>query len=256
MIDGDGIGPRLRQGDHVYGISVGVPHPALIQMCGHAGYDFVVIDNEHGPASIETTGEAIRAARGVGVVPIVRTFESEIPRLLDAGAGGIQVPLVETPEQAERIVRACRYPPVGARSVAFSTPAASYGFADKRAHIESSNRAIAVIIMIETAAAMERLDEILAVRGVDAVCVGPTDMSYSLGVPGDGGHPKVVAAVAECVRACRRAGIAVGTNAFSDAECREHAAMGMTYHTMMMTLMLGKTLRDGLAAMRAGARGL
>jgi len=81
-------------------------------------------------------------------------------------------------------------------------------------------------------------------------------MSYSLGVPGDGGHPKVVAAVAECVRACRRAGIAVGTNAFSDAECREHAAMGMTYHTMMMTLMLGKTLRDGLAAMRAGARGL
>lgn len=253
MVDGYGIGSRLRAGERVHGVSIGVAHPALIQMCGYAGYDFVVLDNEHGPASVETTGEAIRAARGVGVVPIVRTFEPEISRLLDAGAGGIQVPMVETPEQAERIVRACRYPPAGGRSVAFSTPAAHYGFADRKAHIESSNRAIAVVLMIETAAAMERLGEILAVPGVDAVCIGPTDMSYSLGVPGDGGHPKVAAAVAECARACRQAGIAVGANAFSPAEYGEHVAMGMTYHTVMMTMLLGKSLREQLVSMRGAA---
>lgn len=253
MVNGAGMAPRLRAGNRVHGVSVGVPHPALVQMCGYAGYDFVVLDNEHGPASIETTGEAIRAALGVGLVPIVRTFEPDISRLLDAGAGGIQVPMVETPEQAERIVRACRYPPAGGRSVAFSTPAAHYGFADRQGHIESSNSGIAVVLMIETAAAMERLGEILAVPGVDAVCIGPTDMSYSLGVPGDGRHPKVVAAVAECVGACRQAGIAVGANAFSQAEYGEHVAMGMTYHTVMMTMLLGKTLRERLVAMRGAA---
>ncbi|MDX3906690.1 MAG: aldolase/citrate lyase family protein [Pigmentiphaga sp.] len=245
------IAPRLRDGSHVYGISVGTPQPALIQMCGYAGYDFVVIDNEHGPASVETVGEAIRAAHGVGLAPIVRTFEQDIPRLLDAGACGIQVPLVETAEQAARMVRACRYPPAGSRSVAFSTPAARYGFGDRGTHIEASNRAVAVILMIETAEAMAHLDDILAVPGVDAVCVGPTDMSYSLGVGGNGNHPKVREAVAECVAACKRAGVAVGANAFSGDECREHVAMGMTYHTMMMTLLLGATLRGGLASMRA-----
>ena len=250
MGNGNGIGTRLRAGDRVHGVSIGVSHPALIQMCGYAGYDFVVLDNEHGPASIETTGEAIRAARGVGLVPVVRTFEPEISRLLDAGAGGIQVPMVETPEQAERIVRACRYPPLGARSVAFSTPAANYGFADRPAHIESSNQEIAVVLMVVTATAMACLDEILAVPGVDAVCVGPTDMSYSLGAPGDGGHPRVAAAVAECVRACRHAGIAVGANAFSEKEYAGHVAMGMTYHTVMMTMLLGKALHAGLVAMR------
>jgi len=249
------IAPRLREGRHVYGISVGTPQPALIQMCGYAGYDFVVIDNEHGPASVETVGEAIRAAHGVGLAPIVRTFERDIPRLLDAGACGIQVPLVETADQARRIVQACRYPPAGSRSVAFSTPAARYGFAGGPAHVEASDRAIAVILMIETAAAMANLDDILAVPGVDAVCVGPTDLSYSLGLSGEGKHPAVRAAVAECVAACKRAGVAVGANAFSGDDCREHVAMGMTYHTMMLTFLLGAALRGGLASMRTAAAG-
>ncbi|WP_299452272.1 aldolase/citrate lyase family protein [uncultured Pigmentiphaga sp.] len=246
-----GIAPKLRNGEHVYGISIGTPYPALIQMCGHAGYDFVVIDNEHGPASVETVAEAIRAAHGVGISPIVRTFEQDIPRLLDAGACGIQVPMVETPEQANRIVRACRYPPMGTRAVAFSTPAACYGFCDRDAYLKEANCAIAVILMIETAEAVARIDEILAVPGVDAVCVGPTDMAYSLGVPADGKHPKVQNAVFRCVEACQRAGIAIGGTALSREACRANASMGMTYHSMMLTFLLGAALRDGLNTMRA-----
>ncbi len=245
------IATRLRAGQRVSGISVGTPYPPLIQMCAYAGFDFVVIDNEHGPASVETVGEAIRTAHGAGLAPVVRTFEPDIGRLLDAGAVGIQVPLVETAGQARRIVSACRYPPLGSRSVAFSTPAARYGFGDRNVHVEESNQAIAVILMIETSVGLSNLDDILAVEGIDAICVGPTDMSYSLGVPGEGKHPKVVEAVERCVQTCRRRGVAVGANAFSGIEHRQQVEMGMTYHTMMMTFLLGKALSDALAVMRS-----
>lgn len=244
------VATALRTGRQVCGVSVGTPHPALAHMCGLAGYDFLVIDNEHGAASVETTGEIIRAAHGAGITPIVRTFEQDIARLLDAGAGGIQVPLVETAEQAARIVGACRYPPAGTRSVAFSTPAAGYGFFGGAAHIERSNDAIVVVLMIETAKAMANLDEILAVPGIDAICVGPTDMSYSLGVPGQGKHPRVVEAVAECARKGIAAGIAVGNNAFTMDDMRESVAMGMRYHTTMLTFMITHALKNTLAGMK------
>lgn len=244
------IAVRLRNGEPVCGVSIGMLHPALIQMCGLADFDFLVIDNEHGPSSIETTAAAIQAAYGAGIVPIVRTFESDIARLLDAGAGGIQVPLVETAEQAARIVAACRYPPNGSRSVAFSTPAAGYGFYGGPAHIALSDEAVIVVLMIETARAVANMDEILAVPGIDAICLGPTDMSYSLGVPGNGRHPKVKDAIAGCVAKCIAANVAVGTNAFTMDDLRESSAMGMRYHTTMLTFMIGNALRATRADMK------
>jgi len=244
---------RLRRGESVIGVSVGTLHPSLVQMCGYAGYDYLIIDNEHGPASVERTGEMIIVAKSAGITPVVRTFENDIARLLDAGAGGIQVPLVETAEQAARIVAACRYPPVGTRSVAFSTPAAGYGYFGGPAHVERSNEAIAVILMIETARAVENLDEILQVPGIDAICLGPTDMSYSLGVPGQGKHPKVLAAIEECVRKCRAADVSVGMAAFTPEDFRHNVAMGMRNHSVMLTFLLTRALNDSLAQMRANS---
>ena len=161
--------PALLKGSKpLFGMFVGIASPAIVEMCGHAGFDFVILDNEHGPASIETTEHLIRAARCVNMIPIVRTLESDILRVLDIGASGIQVPQVNTAEQARRIVAAAKYPPVGSRGAAFSPRAAGYGFFGGPAHAKASNEGIGVILMIETLEALGNLDAILAVPGIDA----------------------------------------------------------------------------------------
>src|SRR5262252_8846504 len=158
----------LRGAQPLAGMFVGIPSPALVEMCGHAGFDFVIIDNEHGPASLETTEHLIRAARCAGTIPVVRTEEAEILRVLDAGASGVQVPAVNSAAQARRIVEACKYPPLGRRSAAFTTRAGGYTFFGGAAQIERANEGVAIILMIETAEALASVDEIAQVRGVDA----------------------------------------------------------------------------------------
>ena len=146
------------------GVFVGILVPALVEMCGHAGFDFVIVDNEHGPAGIESTEHMVRAARGAGIIPVVRTVEADILRILDIGASAIQVPQVNTAEQARRIVAAAKYPPVDKRGAALSTRAAGYGFFAGEAHITALNEGTSVIVMAETGAAIENIDEIVAVR--------------------------------------------------------------------------------------------
>jgi 2-keto-3-deoxy-L-rhamnonate aldolase RhmA len=177
--------PELLRGERaLLGMFVGIPSPSLVEMCGHAGVDFVIIDNEHGPAHIESTENMLRAARASGVIPVVRTLESDILRVLDIGASAIQVPQVSSAEQAKRIVAAAKYPPAGMRGAAFSTRAAGYGFFAGDRHIADSNAGTAVIVMTETRAAIEHIDEILSVPGIDAVFFGPNDLSFSFGHPG------------------------------------------------------------------------
>ena len=95
----------LASGRTLRGIFNGLPSPAIVEMCAYAGFDFVIIDNEHGSADLQTTEHMLRAARASGIVPIVRCFEADIPRVLDMGASGVQVPMVETPEQAARLAQ-------------------------------------------------------------------------------------------------------------------------------------------------------
>src|SRR5664279_13291 len=157
--------PELLRGSRpLLGMFVGIPSPALVEICGHAGLDFVIIDNEHGPAGIESTENMLRAARGAGIIPVVRTLEADILRVLDIGASAIQVPQVNTAEQARRIVAAAKYPPVGTRGAAFSTRAAGYGFFGGDVHIKAANEGTSVIVMAETRTAIENIDEIVAVR--------------------------------------------------------------------------------------------
>ena len=182
--------PELLRGKRaLLGMFVGIPSPSLVEMCGHAGVDFVIVDNEHGPAGIESTEHMLRAARASGVIPVVRTLESDILRVLDIGASAIQVPQVNSAEQARRIVAAAKYPPLGMRGAAFSTRAAGYGFFAGDRHVADSNTGTAVIVMTETRTAIEKLDEILSVPGIDAVFFGPNDflfvrLSRADGTPG------------------------------------------------------------------------
>ena len=243
----------LAAGQPLAGMFIGFPSPALVEMCGYAGFDFVIIDNEHGPQSLETTEHMIRAARCAGTIPVVRTEEADIARVLDAGASAVHVPMVNTAEQAQRIVSACKYPPLGLRSSAFTARAGGYAFFGGPAQVERANAGLAVILMIETAEAVRNLDAILAVKGVNAVFVGLSDLAMSMGHPGDNNHPRVQETLADIFSRAKAAGVASGVLASSPMDFGRYAAMGATYLPMTMSSMIAGALREAVA-MRKGAR--
>lgn len=246
--------PALLRGPQpLAGMFVGFPSPALVEMCGYAGFDFVIVDNEHGPQSLETTEHMIRAARCAGAIPVVRTAEAEILRVLDAGASGVQVPTVNDAAQARRIVEACRYPPLGRRSSAGTARAGGYTFFGGAAHIQRTNEGTAIVLMIETVEAVANLDAILAVPGIDCVFVGLSDLALSMGHPGDSMHPRVQETLADVLGRARRAGVASGVLASSPMDFNRYAGMGATYLPMTMASVISGALREAVA-MRKGAR--
>lgn len=243
----------LRSGRPCLGLFVNIPSPALVEMAGWAGFEFVVIDNEHGPAGFETTEHLIRAARCGGTLPVVRvsgTSPQEILKALDAGASGIQVPQVNSGEQAEAVVRAAKYPPRGGRGAAFSTRAGGYSLYGGPAHMGRSDDGTVVVIQVETVEAVANLDAILAVRGIDVVFIGPTDLSTSMGYPGNPGHPEVAAAINDCVRRISAAGSVPGLMVADGDAYRLWAGRSARYLTMNGAGIVAQALRTA-----AGARG-
>jgi len=240
----------LRGGRALLGTFLGIPSPALVEICAHAGLDFVIIDNEHGPAGIESTEAMLRAARASGIIPVVRTYEPEILRVLDAGASAVQVPQVNTPEQAARIVAAAKYPPVGSRGAAFSTRAAGFGFFGGGVHVRDSNEGTAVIVMVETRAALASIDAILAVPGIDAVFFGPMDISFALGHPGEVEHPEVVAAIEHGIARALAANVAPGVLALTPAAFHRWRKAGARYLPGVLSSVLADALRTAVAGAR------
>ena len=234
--------PELLRGSRaLLGMFVGIPSPSLVEMCGHAGVDFVIVDNEHGPAGVESTEHMLRAARASGVIPVVRTLEQDILRVLDLGASAIQVPQVHT---------AAKDPPIGTRGAAFSTRAAGFGFFGGDRHIADSNAGTSVIVMAETREALGNLDAILAVPGIDAVFFGPNDLSFSLGHPGQMTHPDVVAAIEHGVSRALAHNVAPGVLALTPDDFHRWRNVGARYLPMVMSGLLGNALRAAVAGTR------
>ncbi len=187
-------GGGLALGTHVGGI----PDPQIVEIIGLAGFDAAFIDMEHTSLDLHDVQACVMAAERAGITPIVRTpgFDPAfILRLLDMGVQGIQVPHVSDPETAKEAVKAVRYPPEGDRGMAAGSRAADFGKTPLLEHMARSNREILLACMIEDMEAVERIDEIAAVAGVDLLAVGPSDLSRSLGVSGHPDHPRLVAAI-------------------------------------------------------------
>lgn len=168
------------------GLFVMLTDPALVEIAGLAGFDFVVVDTEHGPASAESVEHLVRAADAVGVSCLVRVPArgfAQVQRALDAGAAGIVAPHVVSRVDAEALVAAVRYPPAGRRGFAGTARSGRYGMVPRDAALAGGDDLLAVA-QIEDAAALDRLDEIACTPGLDAVLVGPSDLSVSLGVTG------------------------------------------------------------------------
>jgi 2-keto-3-deoxy-L-rhamnonate aldolase RhmA len=198
----------LRDGGLALGTHVGgIPDPQIVEIIGLAGFDAAFIDMEHTSFDLRDVQAMVTAAERVGVTPIVRTpgFDPAfILRLLDMGVQGIQVPHVGDAATAREAVKAVRYAPEGERGMAAGSRAAEFGRIPLTEHMASSNREILLACMIEDMEAVERIDEIAAVQGVDLLAVGPSDLSRSLGIAGHPDHPRLVAAIDRIRAAAQR----------------------------------------------------
>jgi 4-hydroxy-2-oxoheptanedioate aldolase len=242
----DRLRSKLASGERLRGIFIGLPSPALVEMSAYAGFDFVVIDNEHGSADLETTEHMLRAARASGVVAIVRCLPHDIPRVLDLGASGVQIPMVNSALEAQALVSRVRYPLPdggGRRGSAFSTRAAGYGSFGGAEHTQRSNDGIALIAMIETAEAVAQAYEIASVPGVDAIFVGPNDLAHDMGHGPNWQHPDVQKAISHSLSEIARAGKCPGTLAFSQGEEDRLAPYGTRFFCSVISVVITQALK-------------
>jgi 4-hydroxy-2-oxoheptanedioate aldolase len=189
---------RLRAKQELLGVIVKMPNHALLEVAGHLGFDLALIDTEHGAGETADLENHLRAAGSAGLDVVVRVGENHpLPmlRALDAGAQGVVVPHVDTPEHAEAAVHSAHYPPLGGRGLAASTRAGRYSTGTLAQHLDQSRQNTAVIVQIEDRRAIEHAYKIAATEHVDAVWLGPGDLSMSLGFPGQLKHPIVADAI-------------------------------------------------------------
>lgn len=204
--------------------------PAVMQMLANAGCDFATIDNEHGAFSIEAIAELSRSAIFMGITPLVRIPEisyAHIAQTMDVGAQGLMVPRITSAAEVRSIVQMLHYPPHGVRGNAMErglTQFKSGNVADTLVELESQ---ALLIIQIETLQAIENLDDILAVDGLDAALVGPNDLSIALGYPGQAGHPVVQEAIRQVIQSCRAHGVIPGIHMGQTEQAAAWARQGM-----------------------------
>lgn len=209
---------KLAAGHPVVGtMVVEFSQPAVMSLLANAGLDFALIDNEHGPFAIDAIAGLARAAVAAGVTPIVRVPEltyAHVVQPLDAGAQGIMLPRVTGPEQIVFCLECMKYAPAGRRGAVLGRAHTGFRAGPLVDTLAALNRESFLIVQIETAAAVERLEELLAVPGVDAALVGPTDLGLALGVPGQPDHPTLVSAIERTMAACAKHGVipAIHTN--------------------------------------------
>jgi len=236
--------PELLQGTHrVRGVFNGLPSPAIVEMCGYAGFDFIIIDNEHGSADLGVTENMLRAARASGIIPVVRCLAHDLPRILDMGASAVQIPMVESAQQAQELAARVFYPPRGLRGSAFSTRAAGYGAFGGAGHTQRSNDGISLIVMIETPLAVSRAYDIANVDGVDAVFIGPNDLAHAMGHGSDWNAAPVQQAIREGLAAIARAGKCPGIIALTPEDEEKYAALGARYFANVSTAVITRALK-------------
>lgn len=203
---------KLSKGGTAVGAWMSVLDENVASAMGNSGLDWVLYDLEHGPASIETTSRLVKATGVKGSLPFIRPVWNDmnaIKQALDTGAWGLVIPWVNDAEQAKRAVSYTRYMPEGLRGCAPARPASAWGIPSSE-YMEVANEEIVVAVQIETAEAVENIESICSVEGVDATFVGPGDLSASMGIRGQFWHPKVVDAMDKVLDACRSSGVAPG----------------------------------------------
>jgi 2-keto-3-deoxy-L-rhamnonate aldolase RhmA len=224
---------------------------AIMRILAAAGVDFALFDQEHTGWDAGTLQRVLSAGRGTGVYPIARVVRADYPLIagaLDAGARGVMAPMVESAEDARRLVESARYPPLGRRGFGVVM---SDDLADGAGALaERRNRESLVIAQIESPAGIERVEEIVSVPGVDVVWVGQFDLSLGLGVPGRFDHPAYVEAIERLLAACRAHGTPVGQLIGTPQEGAALVAQGFQVLAFADVWVFERALRRGIEALR------
>jgi 2-keto-3-deoxy-L-rhamnonate aldolase RhmA len=185
----------------------------LVHALSNAGFDFVYVDMEHGRFGLETAVGLIQTIRLTDMVPLVRVPDNQYPliaRVMDAGAQGVMIPRVDTRRQAETAVQSVRYPPLGQRGLAVARGHNDYKRQDSLSFAQEANRENLLIVQIESKCAVDNVDEIISVPGVDIALIGPSDLSQSLGISMKMDHPVMVEAIEKVVAACKQHNVIAG----------------------------------------------
>ena len=211
MYEGQALRKKLHAGEICLGTWIDTTDPCIVELVCGSGYDFVIVDSEHGALDIETIQQDLMATKGSSVTPVVRVAWNDavlIKRVLDAGAGGILVPMVRTGAEARQAVEACLYPPSGIRGFGPRRP--SNYERDAAEYIATANDNVVIWVQIEHADAISNIDEIARTPRLDGMIVGSNDLSGSMGLLGQPRHPQVLAAIDRVITAARAAGVPVG----------------------------------------------
>ena len=223
---------KLKAGEPAYGVLSTSDDPQMAELFGLAGFDFYMLDAEHGLMDAAQVVNVIRACERVNMTPMVR-IGSKDPKIvlqyLDAGTMGVMMPGLETVEEIKMLVDAVRYPPVGNRGMGI-TRASHYVAVGEEAvqYIQFSNEQIMVIPQFEDATLLDCFEEMISQPGVDAVVIGPRDLSLNMGFPDGPSHPEVQEMIDRVIAVCKRAGVAAGITAGSRADSAKQVARGAT----------------------------
>ena len=218
----------LAAGDTGIGALVQLPSASVVEVLAQAGFDWLVIDTEHGPIDVERLQAMIRATSETATTPFVRIaskLDWLAKRALDVGALGVMIPGVNSADEARAAVRAVRYPPEGSRGYGPTFAALRWGLSGAD-YVRQANDTVMAILQIEHIDAVARIDDILIVRGIDLVLIGPNDLSGSMGLLGQVSHPEVQAAIDLVLKAAKKAQVPAGIFGVSGDEINRYIAQG------------------------------
>ena len=247
---------RLREGHAAFGVMCTFPSPPVVEMLGALGFDWILLDNEHGSITVDTAEACIAAAELTGMAPIVRPVGNRpeiIAPFLDRGAWGVQVPHVNTAAEARAAVHASKYAPEGSRGIFSGGRPARYGFAGSAAdYAREANQQTLVCLMLEEVEAIENLPEMLAVPGVDVFFIGAGDLSQSMGHTGQMTHPDVQRMVERGVKAITGAGRIAGCSCPDDL-VPKYLGLGVQYFHSTVGRLIQQSSEGYLRKMREAA---
>jgi 4-hydroxy-2-oxoheptanedioate aldolase len=245
----------LESGAPQFGAWLGIPEPTAAEIMAGAGFDWLLVDHEHGAFELRDVMAHLRALAAYDVAPLVRPVSGDpalLKKLCDIGAQSFVVPMIDTAEQAADVVSAVKYPPDGIRGMGTSLARAARwnavsGYAGK------ANDEMCIVVQAETVTAIENLEAIAATPGIDGVFIGPSDLSASMGHVGNAGHPEVVETVSAALRTIQAAGKYAGLLCLDASMIPHYVECGASFVGVAVdTLLLGNAARRLAARCKSG----
>ncbi|NVD08729.1 4-hydroxy-2-oxoheptanedioate aldolase [Vibrio sp. JPW-9-11-11] len=231
MLPINGFKQQLSLSQTLWGLWLGLPDTSCAEICGSAGFDWVLIDGEHASFDLTSIKLHLQALAAHSASPIVRAEEANstlIKRLLDIGAQTLLLPMINTREQAEQAVNAAYYPPLGERGIGAALARASQWNRIPN-YLHQANEQVCVLLQVETKQAIDNIEQIASVDGVDGIFIGPSDLSGSMGHIGNPSHPEVVAAIDHAIEVIQSHGKAVGILSLDPSQARQYATRGVNF---------------------------